>query len=110
MTSKAPAYLNQTPALTITADEVEDLLKPYVFEISGEVYALKSTDAFTVEDYGTIIDDATEDLVTVIDTIAFDERSSKALRTVGITIMRRVFEGWVASQGVGPGESESSDD
>lgn len=97
------------PALVISADEVDDLLKPYVVEVAGDVIALKSKDSFTIDDYGDVVDMAAEDIAKAVGVIAADEESADKLRKLGISLLRRILDGWIAATGVTPGESESSE-
>ena len=99
-----------TPALVITADEMTDILKPYVFQLGDEQYALKSPNSFSVDDFGDINDLASDDVTKVLGLVAFDERTEEKLSTTGLGVLTLVINGWRDAIEVKPGESVPSED
>ncbi len=100
---------SQPAALVITGDEVEQLTAPFVVEVAGKAYALKSPNSVTLDDFGEIVDVAEEDLSKLPPLLAHDKPSETFLRTCGIGVMRLIFERWIESQHVTLGESSSSE-
>lgn len=97
------------PALVITSDEMADILKPYVFQLGDEAFALKSPNSFSVDDYGSIVDLASEDVTKVLNLVAFDERTEKRLGRLGLGVLSRVITGWQSSINMTPGEPKPSE-
>lgn len=104
-----PTYLKQAPALVIEQEEIEEAIKPFVFSYGGELYALRSINSFAIDDYATTLELLDEDMTKVFDVVAVDDRTRAALGAMGAPFLKRVFAAWMKSEGVTPGESESSD-
>ena len=98
------------PTLVITADEMTDILKPYVFQLGDDVWAMKSPNSFSVDDYGDILDMAADDVTKVLNLVAFDARTEEHLGTLGLGVLTRVINGWRAAIDMTPGESKPSED
>lgn len=106
--TKNPNY-GVAPEFSIEGDELDALLQPFVFSIGGEQYALKSVNSFSIDDYGDVLDLAEEDVAKVVGLVALDDRTTDFLKSTGAVIVKRVLQQWIASQGVTPGESDSSE-
>lgn len=107
---KAPAVsYGAAPALVITNDEMADILKPYVFQLGDEQYALKSPNSFSVDDFGDINDLASDDVTRVLGLVAFDERTEEKLSVTGLGVLTLVINGWRDAIAVKPGESGPSE-
>lgn len=101
-------YGKVKPSVVITADELADLEAPFVVDVAGEQYALKSINGFSVDDASDIADIAEEDVVKVLPLIAVDKESEEFLRSCGSGVLKAVIRSWFESQDVSLGESGSS--
>jgi len=97
------------PAVVITADELADIEAPFVVDIAGRQYALKSINGFSLDDASDIGDIANEDALKALPLIAYDEESEEFLRKAGSGILKAVLRSWFESQEVTLGESGSSE-
>lgn len=97
-------------SVTISAEEMEEIAEPFVIEVAGKQYALKSPNAMSLDDFGEAVDMAEADLAKIPPMLAYDKASEQFLRHCGIGIMRVIFEKWIDTTDVTLGESSSSDD
>lgn len=98
------------PAVVISAEQIEELEQPFVVDAGGKQYALKSVNAFSIDDFSQVADIAMEDVSKLPPLIAYDKDSEKFLRTCGAGLLKAIVTRWMDSQGVTLGESESSAD
>lgn len=97
------------PALVISADEYDELLAPWVFEIAGKQHALQSINSLSLDDLEGVMSAADDDVRDGLCKVAADEESSAFVAGLGIGVLRKVFEAWMKAQDVGLGESDSSE-
>lgn len=96
------------PAISISAEEVEQLSAPFVIEVAGEQFALKGVNSLSLDDFGMIIDTADSDVTKLPPLLAYDEPSEGFLRSCGAGVLKEIFLHWMESQKVSLGESSSS--
>lgn len=102
-------YGKAVPAVVITADQLADLQAPFVVEVAGEQYGLKSINGFSIEDAVALGEIADEDVLKLLPAIAADEESEVFLREVGSGVLKAIIRSWFDSQDVSLGESGSSE-
>ena len=109
MTAKKKAYDDVDASLEISSDELFELEKPFVFIIAGKRGALKGNGSFSLDDYDKVGSLAEENPKEVIDLIAYDEDSAALLRNGGHKVLQKILLSWFKTEGLMPGESESSE-
>ncbi len=95
--------------LEITDDELAEWEKPFIARVAGTVIALKNVNAFSLDDYFALAEQADEDPRPVLSTICADPESETRLRRVGQKALTKILKVWFASAGVTPGESDGSE-
>lgn len=109
MTAAAKNPYGVTPALEISDDEVTELEAPFVFTVRGKVGALKGNGSFSIDDYLSVSGQVEENVSEAIDLVAYDKASADLLRAAGHKVLQRILTAWFQTEGVGLGESDSSE-
>lgn len=109
MTTKKALYASATPDLEISAEEVAELEQPFVVSVAGQIIALKGSGSFSLDDYTSVTGVIEEDPIKGIDLIAYDKASASTLKGVGHKILQKVLVAWFRTEGLTPGEPDSSE-
>lgn len=97
------------PSFVISESEFDEILAPWVFEIKGEQYAFNSINSFSLDDLEKVAKEADEDVAKGLQQVAFDDKTKAFIPTLGIGILRKLFEEWTKAQELKPGESDGSE-
>lgn len=106
---KKPLYGGADAAFEVTADELEEIAKPWVFTVAGETYALKSQGTFSLDDMEAVADLADEDMLKAVPMVCADDRTEAFLRKAPAAVLTRVLDAWFRAVGTSVGESDSSE-